>query len=218
MDRLEKKFPNSRLVILQPCYNRGVEASAGTHDFDGVLDVQITNLDWGKAQSFLRGSGWAAWHRTPAQGFSDHIHMATIPPGLSGRPTAQQVGQAYAKLGIKVGKYIDGGWTTSDPHRITATCQVADYFAHAYGLANAHTSGSDNSWFPADIAATIYQPGAAREQAVAAAKTVSKVAGMFDQIQSIANQIIDATTSGTPNRKAAWQIREIIHDLEESQR
>lgn len=161
IDDLAERYPESRLVIIQPCYNTGVDASAGTHDFDGVFDVQITGMTWSKAQSYLRGQGWAAWHRTPAQGFADHIHMATIPPGLSGRPTAAQVGAAYAKLGLKVGKYIDGGWTTSRPHKITATCQVADYFAHAYGLANAHTSGGDRSWFPADIASTIHQPTAA---------------------------------------------------------
>jgi hypothetical protein len=53
---------------------------------------------------------------------------------------------------------------------------------------------------------------------VAAAKTVSKVAGMFDQIQSIANQIIAATTDGTPNSQAAHEIRRIVQKLEESQR
>ena len=210
---LKARYPRCRLEIIQPCYRSlvpggGADLSEGTHDYDGVFDVRVLGMDWDQAQSYLRWQGWAAWHRTPRQGFTDHIHMATIPRGLSGRPTAKQVGEAYAALGLKVGKYIDGGWTTSNPHRITTTCQVADYFAHAYGLANAHTSGSDKSPFPTDIARTIYQPTTAAKK-TAATQPGPTVADRFDQIQSIANQIIAATTGGTPNSTAAYEIRAI---------
>lgn len=214
IDDLAKRYPACRLVIIQPCYRSlvpggGADQSEGTHDFDGVFDVRIVGMSWTKAQSYLRGQGWAAWHRTPAQGFSDHIHMATIPPGLSGRPTAKQVGEAYARLGLKVGKYIDGGWTTSSPHKITATCQVADYFVHAYGLAKAHTSGGDKSWFPEDIASTIHQPTVVKEKPVATKPPPTpKVVGLFDQIMSLANQILADTTPGTSNHRVADEIRD----------
>ena len=152
---LAAKHPGTQLVIKQPCFNTGVDASKHTHDFDGVLDVKIEGLTWAKAQSFLRSQGWAAWHRTPAQGFKHHIHMATIPPGLSGHPKAAAVGAAYQKLGIKVGKFIDGGFTTTG--KAFTSSQIVDYFNHAFGLANHHAPNSDTSWFPPDISRTIYQ-------------------------------------------------------------
>lgn len=156
ISELQRIHPGDRLEISQTCYHTGYRPSAGTHDFDGVFDVRIVGMTWDAAQAFLRAKGWAAWHRTPQQGFADHIHMATIPPGLSGRPSAAQVGAAYAKLGIKVGKYIDGGLTSTG--RTAYTSQVVDYFAHAFGLSGGHVPGSDRSWFPDDIAASAYRP------------------------------------------------------------
>lgn len=143
VDRLKAKHPNAKLVIMQTSYHTGFKPSAGTHDFDGVFDVKIEGMSWGPAQQFLRSCGWAAWHRVPPQ-FDHHIHMVTIPRGLSGRPSRDQVVRAYSKLGIQVGKYVPA--------------QVVDYFAHAPGLAGNHTPGTDKSWHPKDIAKTIYQP------------------------------------------------------------
>ena len=153
---LKEKHPDAQLVISQPCYSPGFGPSAGTHDFDGAFDVRILNMSWSSAQRFLRGQGWAAWHRTPPKFKREHIHMVTIPPGLSGRPTAAQVGAAYKKLGIKVGKYIDGGLTSEG--RTFTSSQIKDYFANADGLAGPHTPDTDKSWHPKDIAKTIYQP------------------------------------------------------------
>lgn len=164
---LAEKYPKAKLRIIQPCYRSlvpggGADASKGTHDFDGVFDVWINGRAGEDAQTFLRACGWAAWHRTPAQGFPEHIHMATIPPGLSGRPTAAQVGAAYKKLGLKVGKYIDGGLTSTG--QTFTSSQIVDQFAHAFGLSGNHQPGADHSWFPADIAKTIYKPGAIVEK------------------------------------------------------
>jgi hypothetical protein len=75
--RLAVLHPQARLVIIQTCYNTGVSASAGTHDFDAVFDVQIVGLDWFTAQRFLRAHGWAAWVRQPPA-FSFHIHMVSL--------------------------------------------------------------------------------------------------------------------------------------------
>lgn len=211
---LARRHPKARLRIIQPCYRSlvpggGADASEGTHDYDGVFDVWIDGLSGADAQGFLRACGWAAWHRTKAQGFDEHVHMATIPPGLSGRPTAAAVGAAYKKLGLKVGKYIDGGVTTAG--RVIATCQIADYFAHTFGLANNHQPGADHSWFPASIAKTIYQPSTTEEKTVATKPSIPKVAGLYAQITSLTNQIIAATTPGTPNSTDAYAIRKISH-------
>ena len=52
--RLAVEHPKARLIIVQPCYNTGVDESAGTHDRDGVFDVIIQGLGWWDAQAFLR--------------------------------------------------------------------------------------------------------------------------------------------------------------------
>lgn len=151
--RLKIEHPKARLRIIQATFSDG-PYSAGTHDFDAVLDVEIIGLAFDQAQTFLRKCGWAAWWRhtgTWAPRSNWHIHMASIPPKLSGRPTAAQVSTAYGALGVRVGGFVPA--------------QVADYFNHALGLKGQHGSGSDKSWFPADIAATIYVPP---EEALAA--------------------------------------------------
>lgn len=158
--RLKVAHPAARLKIWQPCYNTGVDVSKGTHDLDGVFDVEIIGLTWSEAQRFLRNCGWAAWHRYPPTFALEHIHMATIPPGLTNSPTPTQIGAAYVRLGIKVGLYIDGGYTTSAPHQVTTSSQVSDYFRHALGLKGEHDSGDDRSYFPPSITATVYKPGA----------------------------------------------------------
>lgn len=163
--RLRLRYPLAKLEVIQGCYNTSIAASAGTHDYDAVLDVRITGLPgrtaerrWLKAQAFLRSHGWAAWWRhtgTWRPMTNWHIHMISIPPGLSTRPSAGQVGRAYKALGTKVGKYIDGGLTSTGS--TFATSQVVDYYNHAYGLSGQHTAGSDTSWFPADINKYIFK-------------------------------------------------------------
>lgn len=144
------RFPKARLEIVQTCYHSGVDASAGTHDFDAVFDVWIhggaLGADPWRAQRFLRACGWAAWFRCTGQWASKdrwHIHMVSIPSGLPANPTAVQVQAAYDALGIRVGVYVPG--------------QVDDYFAHAYGLAGQHRAGTDRSWFPDNINRTVFR-------------------------------------------------------------
>ena len=140
--KLKARHPLAKLVVIQGCYNTTIAASAGTHDYDACLDVRIQGLSWPKAQAFLRACGWAAWWRTPAQGFSDHIHMISFPPGLPKNPTTAQVDAAFDRIGLRVGEYVPA--------------QVDDYFAHAYGLKGQHRAGSDDSWFPPNIPATTF--------------------------------------------------------------
>ncbi|OII61227.1 hypothetical protein BJP40_06785 [Streptomyces sp. CC53] len=61
--------------LTQGSYNRGVSASAGTHDGGGVVDIPSSSSAVALA---LRKAGFFAWVRTPAQGFSYHIHAVAI--------------------------------------------------------------------------------------------------------------------------------------------
>ena len=159
---LALRYPRARLNIIQTCYHTGIAASAGTHDFDCVFDVWITGgvlgRDPWRAQRFLRRCGWFAWfrHTGPwAPRANWHIHMGSLPLGLPAHPTALDVGKAYAALGIKVGEYIDGGYTTLG--RVVGSSQVVDYFNHAEGLAGQHDQNDDPSWHPKYINRTVFR-------------------------------------------------------------
>lgn len=140
-----KKF-GIGIDVFQGPYNTDVEASKGTHDFDACLDVRITGVPWAAQQAFLRANGAGAYYRTPAQGFTPHIHYFTLPPreGVS-------VSDDYRVHGFKVGKYVDGGYSTFG--RVVASSQIEDYYSHRTALSgHAH----DPSWFPPNIDATIF--------------------------------------------------------------
>lgn len=71
----------SHFGLTQGSYNRGVSASAGTHDGGGVVDINVDGMTSAKRNALvlaLRRAGFAAWLRTPAQGFSYHIHANAI--------------------------------------------------------------------------------------------------------------------------------------------
>lgn len=208
IDVLAEKHPGATLHIMQTSFHTGFEPSKGTHDFDGVFDVRIDGMTWAQAQRFLRSQGWAAWHRVPPA-FDHHIHMATIPPGLSGRPSAKEVGEAYQALGITVGKFIDGGVTSKG--KVVGSSQIVDYFAHGFGLSGQHAPDSDKSWFPKDIATTIYRPeeddmtkeemlqvlrSKAGQEAIAQAVVKSKLIGQTDRP---AGRSTGATVTGIYN-------------------
>lgn len=128
LDRTKARLKDKgkSLKIIQGSYNTSVELSAGTHDKDAVLDVEVVGMDWYEAQSFLRQNGWGAWVRTPAEGFSYHIHMISLP--------------AYKLRWVApVGEYVPG--------------QVTDFYNHEDGLAG---GGHDGTWFPKNIRRTIF--------------------------------------------------------------
>jgi hypothetical protein len=64
--------------LTQGSYSRGVSASAGTHDGGGVVDIGTSGLNVNATLRALRQAGFAAWYRTPAEGFSYHIHACAI--------------------------------------------------------------------------------------------------------------------------------------------
>lgn len=140
-NKAKKKFGHG-VVVLQPPFNKSVGASAGTHDFDSVWDIYIPGVGWWDQQRFFRSLGWGIWYRHPPL-FGNHEHGFTLPPRRS-----------FARLGIKVGKYIDGGISIGG-HKVTSS-QLDDFYNHAFGLSGQHGHGSDKSWFPKDIDATIF--------------------------------------------------------------
>lgn len=65
----------SNFPISQGSYNTGVAASAGTHDGGGCVDIGDVSTKLLKA---LKQAGFAAWIRTPNEGFSYHTHACAI--------------------------------------------------------------------------------------------------------------------------------------------
>lgn len=140
-EELAKRHPGAVLVIIQGCYHRGVGASEGTHDYDCCLDFRILGLTWLEGQAFMRSLGWGGWWRRTWQGpWADHLHMFSL--GF----------EPYTN--IKVGKYVDGGMSLFG--RQVTSSQVEDYYRKAWGLEGMHVPGSDDSWYPSDIRATIF--------------------------------------------------------------
>lgn len=76
-DQAARKRFGVGIVVIQSAYNTGVDASAGTHDWDAVYDIYIPGVDWWAQQRFLRELGWAAWYRFPPT-FGNHIHMISL--------------------------------------------------------------------------------------------------------------------------------------------
>ena len=136
------------LVIIQPPFNKGVEASKGTHDFDACIDVHIPDVGFHAQQRFFRANGLGCWYRHEPL-FSNHIHGFTLPPR-----EGHVVSDDFSVQGFKVGTFIDGGVSTAGS--LIASSQLTDYYNHAFGLADQHEPKSDHSWFPKDIKSTIF--------------------------------------------------------------
>lgn len=86
------------ISLTQGSYNTGVAASAGTHDGGGCVDVNVNNWDnmtRSRVIQALRGVGFAAWLRTPSQGFSYHIHANAIGDREMASVAREQVQQYF---------------------------------------------------------------------------------------------------------------------------
>lgn len=85
-------------TLTQGSYNRGVSASAGTHDGGGVVDVSVSGLtpaERSVAAMALRKAGFFAWTRTPVQGFAYHIHAVAIGDKQMSSGAKSQVVQGF---------------------------------------------------------------------------------------------------------------------------
>lgn len=97
--------------ISQGSYNAGgVAASKGTHDGGGVIDIGLTAAspeDRQKLVIALRKVGFAAWLRTPSQGFAYHIHANAIGDKEFSSSAAWQVREYFAGRDGLAGKGPD---------------------------------------------------------------------------------------------------------------
>jgi hypothetical protein len=89
------------LTIVQGCYQaddgheNDVEASAGTHDGGGVVD--LAPLHWEDKVRVARRVGFAAWHRLPSEGpWDEHVHMVLIGNKLLSSAARDQVADYLA--------------------------------------------------------------------------------------------------------------------------
>jgi len=89
------------VVIIQGSYNKSVDASAGTHDGPGALDLKPASsayrntAGYTKLQTICRERGGAAWFRPWANNY--HVHVIVI--GTKGLPTI---------AARQVASYLDG--------------------------------------------------------------------------------------------------------------
>ena len=148
LDQQARKTFGVGLSIFQPPYTKGYKPSAGTHDYDACIDVEIPGVKWSTQQRFFRKHGLGCWWRKPPT-FINHIHGFTLPP-QEGVVRSDD----FSIFGFTVGKYIDGGWSLYG--RKVASAQIDAYYEHRFGLKSDPHTGKDPSWFPPDIKATIF--------------------------------------------------------------
>lgn len=86
------------LTLTQGSYTSSNPGSAGTHSGGGVVDISVsgrtTTQRWQMVRA-LRRVGFAAWLRTPSDGFAYHIHACGISDPDMSRPARNQVHDYY---------------------------------------------------------------------------------------------------------------------------
>jgi len=97
-----EKLYHSKFAILQGSYNKGgVEASAGTHDGGGAIDIDVASKSAAQRVAVvkaMRQVGFAAWLRTPAQGnWPYHVHGIAVGDKDLSRGAAHQVAEYRRK-------------------------------------------------------------------------------------------------------------------------
>lgn len=135
----------------QGSYSTGVTASAGTHAGGGAVDVMHSSwstADYGTVEMLARQIGFAAWHRTPAQGnWSRHVHMLAVQSGGRG-----DQGVLSASADTQVKAYYDGRNGLANGARDTGTRAFVGvtwekYLASVEGrFASEGTSTVGSSW------------------------------------------------------------------------
>ena len=90
-----EKQAGLQFACSQGSWSTSVSASGSTHAGAGVVDIRVglwSNTQRAKVVRALRDAGFAAWLRTPAQGFPYHIHAVLIDcKGLSDSARRQTV-------------------------------------------------------------------------------------------------------------------------------
>ncbi len=124
------KIAKTAFSMFQGSYSSSVAASAGTHSGGGAVDL-------GPARDgivgAMRASGFAAWRRTPAEGFSPHIHGIAVGDPTVSAGAAQQVRDFNRGLNGLAGGGKDtytapgGGGTSAAAAKTTARNMLAGY-------------------------------------------------------------------------------------------
>lgn len=146
-------FPDATIRLVQATYSDG-PLSAGTHNLDNVFDLEVEGANYGDVMWWLMLHGaWGWWRHLGTWASRDrwHIHFGMLPPGVTYASTKEQVGRALVAIGVKVGEFVDGGWTTSNPHRITTSSQIWDWLDDSLGLKGQHESGIDPAPRPKNL-------------------------------------------------------------------
>lgn len=97
------------LTVVQGSYNKGVGASAGTHDGGGVVDL----LAWDHVRKVraLREVGFAAWYRPTIKGlWNEHIHAVLIGNEKAADSAKRQVVAYRAHRDGLAGNKADPTW------------------------------------------------------------------------------------------------------------
>ena len=94
-----ERLAGFQFEVTQGSYQGGAgdSRSAGTHDAGGVVDLRTRDLTADQKRRMvrsLRRVGFAAWLRTPAQGFTEHVHAVLGGHPLL-HPTAAAQWRAY---------------------------------------------------------------------------------------------------------------------------
>lgn len=120
--KLAEKKAGFKFGITQGSYNAGgVAASGGTHDGGGALDISTNNLSKKKKAVMLKSlkrAGFAAWLRTPAQGFGEHVHA--IQHGnkkASAGAKAQRGSYDRGRDGLRSDRKDPNPWRTKLPRK-----------------------------------------------------------------------------------------------------
>ncbi|MEV6642657.1 peptidoglycan-binding protein [Amycolatopsis sp. NPDC051371] len=108
-----ERLTGTTVSLTQGSYNPGgVDASAGTHDGGGAMDISVSGMSSTTRTNFikaLRQVGFAAWYRTPAQGFAYHVHAEAVSdPDLSSG-AQHQTGDYYLGMNGLAGRGADDG-------------------------------------------------------------------------------------------------------------
>lgn len=100
-----ERISGIRIIPTQGSFSSAIGASAGTHSGPGAFDASVRGLTRSqidKLTGALRRVGFAAWYRSPADGFSaPHIHgIANGMPGLPGVAYRQTVSYKNKRNGL----------------------------------------------------------------------------------------------------------------------
>ena len=102
LDAVEERL-GFDLTVVQGSYmgDHAADASSHTHDGGGVVDIRTWDLtaeQRDEALLELRRVGFAAWYRTPEQGFDEHFHAVAIGDKTLHDEAQGQVEQYYDGL------------------------------------------------------------------------------------------------------------------------